>query len=109
MLDQNSSIIKSTTITYHTLKGNWCILLVSYLNLSDKQINIAFFECSFEKWIVSFAHSDSPELGNFGEPAFLSDDEKNIASEIYSKKAMNVALSNKISLRRKLLDVRDPL
>lgn len=68
-----------------------------------------FFECSFEEWIVSFTHSASSELGNLGEPAYLPDDEKNEASEVFSRKAMNVVLSNKIPLTRTLPDVRDPL
>jgi len=50
-----------------------------------------------------------PGLGDNGEPAYLYGKEKILGEEALAKKALNVVLSNKMSLMRKLPDVRNPL
>lgn len=50
-----------------------------------------------------------PGLGDDGEPAYLYGKEKILGEAALAKKALNVVLSNKISLTRKLPDVRNPL
>lgn len=48
-------------------------------------------------------------LGEHGEPAYLHGKEKVEGEAVLAKKALNVVLSNKISLTRTLPDVRSPL
>ncbi|KAF7995163.1 hypothetical protein HCN44_004635 [Aphidius gifuensis] len=63
----------------------------------------------FEKWLTSYEKEIIPNLGENGKPSFLYGKEKLIAEMIKKKKAINVLLSNKISLNRSLPDVRDEL
>lgn len=48
-------------------------------------------------------------LGENGEPAYLHGKEKVEGEAALAKKALNIVLSNKISLTRKLRDIRNPL
>ncbi|XP_001607575.2 polypeptide N-acetylgalactosaminyltransferase 1 [Nasonia vitripennis] len=63
----------------------------------------------FETWIETYLSNESANLGDFGEAAYLSDSEKQNGSLVYSKRAVNVVLSNKIPLQRRIRDMRDPL
>ncbi|KAG5307737.1 GALT1 acetylgalactosaminyltransferase, partial [Pseudoatta argentina] len=63
----------------------------------------------YEQQISKFEHDIVPGLGNNGEPAYLYGREKILGEATLAKKALNVILSNKISLTRKLPDVRNPL
>lgn len=63
----------------------------------------------YEQQISKFEHDIVPDLGNNGEPAYLYGREKILGEAALAKKALNVILSNKISLTRKLPDVRNPL
>ncbi|KAG5326064.1 GALT1 acetylgalactosaminyltransferase, partial [Acromyrmex heyeri] len=63
----------------------------------------------YEQQISKFEHDIVPGLGNNGEPAYLYGREKILGEAALAKKALNVILSNKISLTRKLPDVRNPL
>ena len=49
------------------------------------------------------------ELGKNGKPAILTGKDKVKGDRSLKKKAVNIVLSNRIPLQRKLPDVRDPL
>ncbi|XP_058800355.1 polypeptide N-acetylgalactosaminyltransferase 1 [Phymastichus coffea] len=63
----------------------------------------------YEKWISKYIQSILPKLGEYGKPAYLTGEEKVKGNKVLKDKAINIILSNKIPLQRKLLDVRDPL
>ncbi|XP_031780011.1 polypeptide N-acetylgalactosaminyltransferase 1-like [Nasonia vitripennis] len=63
----------------------------------------------YEDWITKYVQGISRKLGEYGRPAYLSGEEKIKGNEVLKKKAVNIILSNKIPLQRKLPDVRDPL
>lgn len=63
----------------------------------------------YEERILKLEYAVVPGLGEDGEPAYLYGKEKIQGEAALAKKALNVVLSNKISLTRKLPDVRNPL
>lgn len=63
----------------------------------------------YEQRISKLERGVVPGLGDDGEPAYLYGKEKILGEAALAKKALNVVLSNKISLTRKLPDVRNPL
>ena len=63
----------------------------------------------FEKWIDKYEKNIDPNLGFNGEPAYLSGDDKIQGMKTIQEKSLNVILSNKIPLKRKLTDARDSL
>lgn len=63
----------------------------------------------YEKWISNYVQGISPKLGEYGKPAYLKGGEKAKGNQVLKEKAINIILSNKIPLQRKLPDVRDPL
>ncbi|XP_014475958.1 PREDICTED: polypeptide N-acetylgalactosaminyltransferase 1 isoform X2 [Dinoponera quadriceps] len=63
----------------------------------------------YEQWILKLESDVVVGLGENGEPAYLHGKEKIEGEAVLAKKALNVVLSNKISLTRKLPDVRNQL
>ncbi|KAJ8680357.1 hypothetical protein QAD02_016144 [Eretmocerus hayati] len=63
----------------------------------------------FEEWIAKYAKGVVRKLGDYGRPSYLHGEDKIKGDESLKKKAINVVLSNKIPLQRRLADVRDPL
>ncbi|XP_043279909.1 polypeptide N-acetylgalactosaminyltransferase 1-like [Venturia canescens] len=62
----------------------------------------------FEKWILEWEKNIVPSLGEGGKPAKLPEEEQENAQKIMATKALNVLLSDKIPLDRKLEDPRAP-
>ena len=69
----------------------------------------SLFKFRYEQWISEYMKGISWKLGEYGKPAYLSGEEKIKGNEVLKEKAVNIILSNKIPLQRKLPDVRDPL
>ncbi|XP_014224842.1 polypeptide N-acetylgalactosaminyltransferase 1-like [Trichogramma pretiosum] len=63
----------------------------------------------YEQLILNYMKGIIHGLGEYGKPAYLTGRSKMKGKESLKKKAINIVLSNKISLQRKLPDVRDPL
>lgn len=63
----------------------------------------------YEEQILKLEYNVVPGLGKNGEPAYLYGKDKSRGEAALKKKALNVILSNKISLTRKLPDIRNPL
>ncbi|XP_066599773.1 polypeptide N-acetylgalactosaminyltransferase 1-like [Prorops nasuta] len=63
----------------------------------------------YEDWIEEYERNIVPGLGENGEPAYLGGLDKVKGEKAIAKKALNIILSNHISLTRKLADGRDPL
>lgn len=63
----------------------------------------------YEEQILKLENYIVPGLGENGKPAYLYGKYKYQGEAALKKKALNVVLSNKISLSRKLPDIRNPL
>ncbi|KAL0099258.1 hypothetical protein PUN28_020083 [Cardiocondyla obscurior] len=88
--------------------------LPRYANNSYKQkdVDVALHRLQIEKYeqqILKLERDVVPGLGDDGRPAYLYGKDKVLGEAALAKKALNVILSNKISLTRKLPDVRNPL
>ncbi|XP_050446110.1 polypeptide N-acetylgalactosaminyltransferase 1-like [Cataglyphis hispanica] len=78
----------------------------------QKHVNIALQSLQkerYEKQILKLEYDVVPGLGENGQPAYLYGKDKFRGEASLKKKALNVVLSNKISLTRKLPDIRNPL
>lgn len=67
------------------------------------------FLIRFEEWIDKYESNIDPNLGEDGKPAYLDGDDRLEGMKVMETKSLNVILSNKIPLKRKLADARDPL
>lgn len=67
------------------------------------------FTCRFEQEILEYERNVVEGLGENGEPGYLYGVEKKRGEKALKARALNVVLSDKISLTRKLSDARDPL
>lgn len=63
----------------------------------------------YEEQILKLEYNVVPGLGENGEPTYLYGKDKLRGEAALKKKALNVVLSNKISLTRNLPDIRNPL
>ncbi|XP_051168058.1 polypeptide N-acetylgalactosaminyltransferase 1-like [Leptopilina boulardi] len=63
----------------------------------------------YESWILNYERNVIPGMGENGEPSFLYGNEKVKGDLALKKKALNTILSDKISLKRNLVDPRNPL
>ncbi|CAL1675983.1 unnamed protein product [Lasius platythorax] len=63
----------------------------------------------YEEQILKLEYNIVPGLGENGKPAYLYGKDKFRGEAALKKKALNVVLSNKISLTRKLPDIRNSL
>ena len=70
---------------------------------------LIIFFYRYEQWISRWERRMVKGLGDGGKASSLYGREKAKAQKILEKKALNVLLSDKIPLTRKLPDVRDPL
>lgn len=78
----------------------------------QKDVDFALQELQnerYEKQISKLESNVVPGLGENGEPAYLHGKEKIQGEKALAKKALNVVLSNKISLTRQLPDIRNSL
>ncbi|KAL6440080.1 hypothetical protein ACFW04_003008 [Cataglyphis niger] len=78
----------------------------------QKDVNIALQSLQkerYEKQILKLEYDVVSGLGENGQPAYLYGKDKFRGEASLKKKALNVVLSNKISLTRKLPDIRNPL
>nr|CAD7449440.1 unnamed protein product [Timema bartmani] len=91
---------------------------LTYLEFIEKQdhllanrsiINSATADIVYEALIARDNLNIIPGLGEGGIPANLEDDLVSISEEVMKKEAMNLILSDKISLTRTLRDPRNPL
>jgi hypothetical protein len=64
-------------------------------------------DASYDEFVVDEAKV-VPGLGEYGEPVKLSPTEEILAKQVMEKEAFNLVASDKISLRRKVPDTRDP-
>ncbi|XP_011301434.1 polypeptide N-acetylgalactosaminyltransferase 1 [Fopius arisanus] len=63
----------------------------------------------YSSWLEEYEAQIIPGLGENGRPANLYGKEKLEAQKVLEEKALNILLSDRISLSRSLPDVRDPL
>ncbi|XP_011862534.1 PREDICTED: polypeptide N-acetylgalactosaminyltransferase 1 isoform X2 [Vollenhovia emeryi] len=78
----------------------------------QKDVDVALRRLQVERYeqqISKFERDVVLGLGDDGEAAYLYGRDKVLGEAALAKKALNVVLSNKISLTRKLPDVRNPL
>ncbi|KAK0088747.1 hypothetical protein PV325_010854 [Microctonus aethiopoides] len=85
------------------LTGNQSVYKNKYQRWSIDEIE------RYEKWINEYEKGIVNELGNNGKPAKLYGRDKYKAQESLKKAAVNIIVSNKIPLNRKLPDIRDSL
>lgn len=63
----------------------------------------------YESWILNYERNVVPGMGEDGGPSFLYGNEKVRGDLALKEKALNIVLSDKISLKRNLADPRNPL
>ncbi|XP_063985602.1 polypeptide N-acetylgalactosaminyltransferase 1 [Diachasmimorpha longicaudata] len=79
----------------------------SHPQLKSNSLRYGNFE-RYSPWLQEYEAQIIPGLGDRGRPATLYGKEKLQAQRVLEKKALNVLLSDRISLSRTLPDIRDP-
>lgn len=103
--NENYDTINNITPANIVETARFVVNFIKFSNISKIILQIRY---RYEEWIKNYTNNVSPSLGENGKPAQLGKEEKEMAEKLFKKKAINVLLSNKISLQRKLPDVRDP-